>query len=886
MKSSHQAYKTFFPKVGIDNTISQVKGNLGFWFAVASLTYVCFFVPLSYASPTMIKAIWNATINVLWLALFLLGTLRLVNTFFQRPQDALSSLGFEVGKWIFLGIFLILSALGLVPITPFITGPIAFSMLFILMSVEVIEILFLRYRTYLAKSMHFVQQGASLYIVLGMLNILFRVRLIAPLISSFSLDRLPILFFQILGVVLTVYLINLAHSYVIEIRNNTKERFYSDIIKVIVVTFAIEVLRLLAYGAVDFLWLANATFLASIFYVAQNPTKRKSSRPVYVLTLIYILFLVFNALGLDFLSVVPITKLQWGNSVVDFSTILSNLVMPLTLIASIAASVFVAIKSRMHWAESRKVGETKITERDVTDACNDIVQFDGPTLTAVNTIMSIVAISKRFRPAKRKLNEQKRRMEKGKHPHLDLDVYRYFSIYLLCVEFALKGSVRIEAEDEESGNQQNREINSEEEFSNYVQREFPKRIMRQDVWSSYENNPYIQKFISLPQIQSIKPISIFDQIRSTLFLGLQIFVMTIFVLSTVPAIAFGSIPAIGQQVIFWNNVRLTDLRLKFSEVFEPYASSGVEPYYANRIFYWADEWKNLHKETIDFVPYWSADDINQTIHWYELLLGFHIQRDNVYYWTHLRLGDLYKALGQCDSGIMHFTEALQGIKEDDTRDFLLESNATCYLAKKETDKAIEILSAIVNEPNYYNSKILLAETYISRTEADKVIRIFQSANLDKAPTKARLLLGVAYYQINDFNKSRVLLEKVLGTTEYNSDGMTKTWTNTYLGDLYYRNQDYFKSAEFIYNGLSAGLMHNEHVAMSDENRILEDFKVATDEVFRSNGGDFRVNLWYCVYYIYAKDRDKATEFFAKHVRANSGYEKEFTQYLLTRAQTQ
>ncbi len=825
-------------------------------------------------------------INVLWLAIFLLGALRLVNSFFQRPQAALASLSFDLSKWVFLGIYIILALLGLMPITSFISVFMAFSLLVIAISIELIEILFFRYQTFLAKSLHFVQQGASLYIYLGVASLLFRARLIVPIISSFSLERLPSLFFQILGVVLTVYLINLAHSYVIEIRDNTKERFYSDILKVIAVTFAVEVLRLVVYGAVDFLWLGNATFLASVFYVAQNPTKRKSSRPVYVLTLIFILILVFNFLDLDLLSILPITKLQWGNSVVDFSTILSNLVTPVTLVGSVAGWVILAIKSRMHKIETIKTGESRITERDVTDACNDIIQSDGPTLTAVNNIMSIIAISKRFRPAKRKLNEQKSRMEKRQYPHMDLDVYRYFSIYLPCVEFALKGSVRIEVEDVESGEQQIKEINSEEEFRNYIQRKFPQRIMRQDVWSSYYDNPYIHKYIPLSQIRFIKPISIFDQIRHTVSLSLQILVLISFILGSVPAPVFGLIPAIAQQIIFWNNTRATDLRLKFSEVFEPYKSVEVEPYFANRIFYWADEWKSLHKMTKDNVPYWSAEDMNQTIHWYELILGFHNKRDDVYYWTHLRLGDLYKALRQCDSGIAHFAEALQGIKEEDVRDFLLESTAKCYLSKRESDKAVEILEGILNEPNYLRSKILLSEIYISRTEPDKVIRIFQSTNLDKAPTKARLLLGVSYYEINDFNKSRILLEKVLDTTEYKSDGMMKTWTNTYLGDVYYRDQNYFKSAEFIYKGLSAGIMYNEQVAFNDGKRILDDFKVAIDTASKSNSSDFRLNLWYCVYYLHAGDRDKATEYFAKHVRASSGYEKDFTQYLLTRAQTQ
>lgn len=827
--------KIYLPVIESGSIIAEYRNIIPTLLVVHVLVYLSMLVLSGFFPVSTIKPFWYSGVIVVWSILILIGGSYLIYSFFGKRR-LLLYLVYYWGFMIFIATTNVLSFLGLFPLDSYIPIIMPISVYVVGLGVLLFEPWFLSYKSYLAQSLRFAEGCLLLFIGMGFSYSIGQFRTIIGSIFPLSFTNIPdaiLAAFKIAGV---LYFIKIAHDYLTQIKINDENKLFLQTLSVSLVCAVIVTLNLILTQFVNYWWIGTFFLLTSVFYVAQNPTKRKSSRLVYALFALFVIFYTFYTFSIN-----PLASLGFGTKVHEIIAI------PATLIATTPILRNILLRIR---------GKRKIGESDVEKACKEIIQRNGLGLQSINDILSISIISGYFEPCNEIL--QKNRSA------LNRDLKDYFFLYLSCAQQIV----------EQKGNKE-----EDVEFQRFVTSAFPITVNDFEIWDSYTRNEYIRRYIDAQTIEKARPKHPLDQAKkavSNLLVGI---VLVIFVLGQVPAPIFEQLPSMISKIGSWNNLRATELQLRFTEAFAPYRAENMADYYTYNAYQWVLNWETLEGIQEDNRIILSPEDLVEARHWFQFILDFHKQKDGYYYAIQDRIGNISLALGEYDNAIASFESALDGIKDADARDQILSKEAQCYLNKGEKEKAIQILTTVTNNPNYLQSKLLLADIYFAKLMYDDVIRLLQPLSIDQVPTNGLLQLGDSYLQVGDTSKAKSILEKIPIRKDYNSP-QVKSQFFSYRGEVYFREQNYFSAAESFYYGLSNGLRYGIDLPPTEEQKILADFKVSIDTVKSVNASDYRVNLWYFVYYFYNSDAT-AWSYFQKHLsQSPKDYEKQFTDYIL------
>jgi len=426
-----------------------------------------------------------------------------------------------------------------------------------------------------------------------------------------------------------------------------------------------------------------------------------------------------------------------------------------------------------------------------------------------------------------------------------------------------------------------RVITDEQEFRRYIVSLFPNRVSVFDIWGSYAKNDYIKGYIPQQKIERAKPKR---WLESTFRIVSRVMVyvgIACFMLASIPAVTFDLAPALVSAVLTWNNLRLAEIRLKFTEAFKPYeTSSAQEEYYAARMLIWSRDWKTLKGINKGGTLYLETADFKQLIHWLQLILRFHKEHDGVYYAVIQELAKKYEAIDDHDSAIKYYVELLNGYPDDDVRDGTRWELAQIYLKKGDNISAQRVLGEIESTQGYPYSKGLLGESYFAQGQYERARAVLESipGNLRSAMVLA-ILGGVNYYH-GDYNAARDLLTQASTKEDFKSTPKARLLTNIYLAEVYFRDKQFFQSAELFYKAFSTGIMYDVAISRDQENQALPDYKASVDATQTANPHDFRVNLWYFVYYFQTQDTESAADYWNKHLTSSPDYENDFTNFIL------
>jgi tetratricopeptide (TPR) repeat protein len=834
------------PEIQAPTIIKQLKSNVMFLISTIAFSYMIIFLPLSYLTPSVIKSVWNSIVYLFWVSGCLFGGWYFAHYLIVKAENDSFYLLSLIGFVFLFGLTLGLELLGLVPTRYFIPTIMAFSLFFLFYLITLFADLFLRYDSYLAKSLHFVKETTSFLIVLEVFHIVRIFRQNAPVAHLFSLSNIPELVLFVLKLCTVIYFIWCLRKFVIKIEINDSKQLSLETSLLAISVGIIEIYHWEVHHSLEFWWIGIFALGTSTFYVAQNPTKRKATTPLYIGFMTFLLFLLFDVFHIHF-------------EIPTWQTIISTL----SVVVGIFVGTWGFIKKK--WFEWK--GRISIELSDVEEACREIIAKDGINLVSLSDILTICVISKQFSPCRNIIKDQK----------IPVDWKRYFEISALCAEFYHDKYIEAETQ----GNK-NTIIDEKRQFGDYIIGLFPGTIRDLYLWDMYSKNEYVTTYVSSDIIGRAKPRNILDKTKRMLSTSLIIVALSSFALNQLPTPLFSLIPSIISKAISWNNFRVNELRLKFAETFEPYQDNSFKYYYAEKIADWIQNWEDYKGVQEDDIIFLSSEDLHKIIHWFELLLNFHKEKDEFCYGIHKRLGILFKAIGEYGKAIEHLNLALKNSKDSDSRDFALSNMAKCYLEEGDKESAVRLLEEIEDDKGYHDSKKLLARDYFSRKRFEKTIKLLDSLPISRLQGEQLFILGESYYQTRNLKEAKRILEQMLDTTEYERIPSFKSMCSLRLGEICFEEEEYFGAAEFIYISLSNRVMKNVSIPGQEAiNKILPIYKTSIDIVAQKNPDDYRVNLWYFVYYSYSQEPDAASSYFWRHREYSPGhYEKEFTEFVL------
>ena len=353
-----------------------------------------------------------------------------------------------------------------------------------------------------------------------------------------------------------------------------------------------------------------------------------------------------------------------------------------------------------------------------------------------------------------------------------------------------------------------------------------------------------------------------------------------------PGLSFGFLPEAIHQVRTWNTIRVDELRLKMTEGFESYnCAIDCEEYYAYNILYWTNEWLDLKSDHRVNVTYIKLDDAEKALHWYSLIPEFYQVKDDAYYQSLYKIADMYRLKSECQIAIPYYDEVYNNFNNLNFADIALRDEANCYLKLQNSQKAFEILQSIETSSNYRLSKILLAELYFQMGQSAEAVALLKNQeNLDEY---ALFVFGKAKIETGDIDTGVKTLEKNLGHFEQIKDFNNLADSYLWLGEGYFRQSKYFESAESYYKGLSLYLMYAKNVSEKTYERFLPNYLESIKTVQVRNSADNRLDLWLFTYYIFTpNEKDNAWDYFTKHLDNGSGYEPEFTNWIIEQVKKQ
>lgn len=831
-----------------ESIIKYIKSGLTGYLSILLLVYLVIFLPLSYAAPSFIKSFWPTFIYLIWTCSCLFGAWYIIiHKLAKKKGGNLFYLLSLIGFILLIGLTFGLSTMGLFPIGAFIPLIMAFSLFFVFYMVILFDNLFLRYNSYLATSIHFVEESANLLITLGIYYILLMLMEIVGLFfSKIILENVPTLLLLILKIIGTILFIYRLSDFVRNIEINDQTSFSLETWLIAIFVTVIEIYNWVIFNSLDFWWLGVFTFGTAIFYVAQNPTKRKGSPLIYSGVIIFLLFFLFHMF--DIHIEIPIFQ------------IVTMIVFPLV---GMCIGIVTLIRKIIFEVKGVQV----ITPGDVREACDEIIKEDGINFESLLHILTIFTISKHF-------DIFRQILENYAIPSIQK---KYLEISLLCMEFYHRSKP---LEIETAGGEKVI-IDNGRRFIEHIRNIFPAVIEDPYIWRIYTRDKYITRYVSTDIIKGAKPARVLYTVKRYFSRSTVLIVILFFFLTQIEDTSISFVPLLS-NLSNWHSLRIAEIRLKFTEAFKPYDDPKFKSDYAEKMCDWITDWQN-HKIALSDNETLSYEASKQLNHWYNILTDFHDRKDEISCVIYLNRGDNYAAIGNYDMAIGCYEYAFKYTKNIEIKDIAQFNIATCHLSQKMIDTVICLLQKVENDSDYFYSNKLLSQCYFTKHQFARVVKILESFPTTNLNAVDKSLLAESYYQMGQNDKAIEIFQHIVDEGDYGDTPIPKYISNLRLGIYYFHCSEYFEAAYFLYGALSWNLMKEIDIPFQvNLNGVLVNYKTSVDTIFIQNRKDYRVNLWYCIYHIYAHASDSVMWYFERHLMYSpQNYEEEFTKFLYT-----
>lgn len=814
-----------------------------------TLVYFCVFIPLSYISKGQIKTVWEFGVWLLWLVSFFSALVYVGLKYLSKNENRWIWRIAFYSNWSIWSIIYALNFLGLYPTTVFVPlVAILTAASFFLF--EQIFALALKYNHYLSRSMSFAEQGSVFLALIAALNLFLifgqGIRSLISWETLFTSSTIIFIFKLICLGIITYFAAN------IELNKPRSSQFKT--ISSLFICIAVVIAHYIDTGSFSFWWLGMASLSSSVFYTAHSPTKQKSTG--LALGLYSMMSL---AVLIDVVTFRVTTDEIW-NIVKDF-------IFPaIGIIATIVVAVPSFLKTVFPNLRSHKISKT-----DVIHGSQDFIEVDGFSVHALDQIMRIAVISKDFGYCEKLLGERR------KFPSSEL--YEYFEIYYLCVQFSHTKQVVVEITDDEL-NKHDVVIASRNDFVGYINKRFPHYISSYEVWDGYFTKGYITEYVSEKKLNQSRPTTIYTQITTYARNAFVILLIFLTFSSQVIAPWMNVLPSLVSKAATWNSSRKNEIRLLLVDVAKPYLidDPDIHKYYALSMWNWIQNREFYIGESVNENLYMSTQEMETQIEYLRSIFEFYEQKDDFYFRLSNEIGSYYKGLDDCDTALDYFEIVLNNANSPISyKDFSLAKKAECYIEQDTLHQAIEILQESYKNTDYVLSRSLLAKIYYEQNNHTEVVNLLRPIS-DNINSYSLSILGESLYWMKEFGDSLEILETVPSES---IDTKSRIRNNLYLGAVNYELNKPFIAAEQYYKAFSGQVCPYTPALTSDEQEIfLPQFKSTIDIVSEENPSDYRTNLWYFVYFLYAGDNDTAINYLKLHLDNSPQYEQEFVQCFL------
>jgi tetratricopeptide (TPR) repeat protein len=814
------------------------------------VTYLVFFVPISYQKPDTAHEIWRIGGWTLLLIALLSGIFHIsLKIIYNRDICWLNWIAF-ISNWITICIVFTLNFLGLYPVSAFVPSVLlAISIAYFLL--EQLYLLSLRYTHYLSRSITFAEQGAVFLALICSINflLLFGINVRSVLSSELTPDFV-LSIFELISLGIIIYFatnINL---------NDPRSSRFKTVIS-ITICFTLVIATYIEQGFLSFWWLGMAALSSSIFYTAHSPTKLKSSG-----TAIGLYSAMSIAVFLDNVTFEP--------SVNGFWSVIKDLILPiLGITVAVIAGGGSLIKTIFPKFRSQKV-----TKSDVLEASKDFINVHGLSVHSIDQIVKISVLSQDFDFCDNLFNKP----ESFRSPELR----EYFEIYYLCAKFSFRGHVKVMVIEPEQAIQQV-VINTPDDFTNYINKRFPTYIHDYDIWSGYATKGYITRYVSEKALTKARPKTLYT--RFTMYLRNAFIILLVFLTFSSQILTpwLSSLPSVISKLASWNSVRKNEVRLVLIMAMQPFRldDPSIRDYYAVSIWNWVQNRELYVGEKRNGNFYMPTEAMETQIKYLETIFSFYERRDDFFFKLSNELGGYYKGLGDCNKAFNYFKGVLADSTSIERRDFAIAMSAKCF-QKQDLPKAFGLLEEAYQDTGYVQSRSILAEIYYEQGKYSDIIELLNTIQTSLDPVTLSLL-GESLYHEGQYANSIDVLESALSNDALANNVDRELHSYLYLGAAYLDTNKPFQSAEYYYKAFSGQICPSTTVLTTDEEHIhIPRYKSAIDLVNKQNPSDYRINLWNFVYFLYNGETENALKFFEAHLNESPDYEQKFSECVINR----
>jgi tetratricopeptide (TPR) repeat protein len=812
------------------------------------ITYLIFFVPLSYQKPDQAHEIWQVGGMLLLIIAVVSGVFYIsLKIIYKRNVRWLGWIAF-ISNWISLCIVFTLNFLGLYPVSIFMPSILlAFSLGYFLF--EQLYLLSLRYNHYLSRAVTFSEQGAIFLALICATNFILLLGLNIRSILSLELNSDFILsLFMLIGLGILIY-------FAVNIDLNDPRSSKFKTIVSVTICFSIVIALYFIQGYISFWWLGIAALSSSIFYTAHSPTRLKSSGAA-----IGLYSAMSIAVFLDNVTFAPSASAFWS---VMTEMIFPTLGIVIALIAgggSVIKTIFPKFRSH------------RISKYDVKDASNDFFSVHGYSVNSIDQVMKIAVLTKDFDFCEALYN---RRDSFG-----STELREYFEIYYLCVIFTFRNYIFVMSKDDEQVIRQV-SITTTTDFINYINLRFPILIRDYEIWRGYATKGYITKYINEEKLKKACPETSYSRLLMYLRNAFIILLVFLAFSSQVLTPWLNSLPTIISRLASWNSVRKNEIRLVLSMAFKPIMvnDSSLRNYYAISMWNWSQNRELYSGEQRNGHFYMPKEIMESQIIYLETIFTNYKTTDDFYYRLSNEIGGYYQGLSNCNKALFYFEEVLANSLSVESRDFAIAMSAECYRTQ-DLQKAIILLQEGYQDIGYIQSRSTLADIYFGQENYDEVVNLLTPIS-DFINPRLLSLLGESLFHVGMYNESKEILKRALTNDSLISDDNRRIHSYLFLATAYLETDEPFYSAEYFFKAFSEQICPYTPVLSSQEEEVyIQHFKSAIDSVSQKNPDDRRTNLWNFVYFLYSGEPETAIEYFKANLVESPEYERKFSECVL------
>jgi tetratricopeptide (TPR) repeat protein len=424
-----------------------------------------------------------------------------------------------------------------------------------------------------------------------------------------------------------------------------------------------------------------------------------------------------------------------------------------------------------------------------------------------------------------------------------------------------------------------------QEFEENLKKKLPIKITNIEMWQLYANNEILDRYLK-NEITRLKPHSFFYKIKKGGSIAMLTMLLISFASQEMPSSSSVSFLKVLQKIYHWNDLRTTELKLKFTEAFSPFwDNEDFKRHYSTYMIYeWIPKWENYvgtHEKDKILL---SKAQIGKIIDWYRLALDFYKKKDEISGFANMKLGILYYINENYKTALTHLEIANKSEIHDLDKDDTLTYIAKTLEKDNQNEKAFNILMDIKDKKGYYSSKMYLSGYLFQQKKHSETIYVLKQVPENKLTELELYYLGESYFNEKEFNQSERICKKLFELSEKDNDTSSKLLSLSMLAEIYYQARDFFNSTVEYYLYFKELFLKKMYVTdkmRNDEQLKLNHFKTSIDEVCKMNDKDFRVNLWYFVYYNRSGKAELAVEYLKKHLEYGAReYEKDFTLWIL------